>query len=82
MNLGGWEIAADRFSQNSDTSGEGPQGHHKELDVTISDILDRGDPRQPLPEEKKKPVRRGTETEKELSESKDSKPVVLDREYL
>ena len=45
VNLGGWEIAADRFSQNSDTSGEGPQGHHKELEVSISDILDRGDPR-------------------------------------
>ena len=60
-NVTNWEVAANQFSQNSDTSGEGPDGHHKELDVTITDILDRGDPRQPMPEEKKKPVRKTKE---------------------
>ena len=35
----------DQWSCQSDTSGEGPQGHHQELEASISDILDSGDPR-------------------------------------
>ena len=60
----------DQWSCQSDTSGEGPDGHHLELEASISDILDSGDPRQPLPEEKKQKGRKQTPLSK-TTESKD-----------
>ena len=35
----------DQWSCQSDTSGDGPQGHHQDIEASISDILDSGDPR-------------------------------------
>ena len=32
----------------------GEKGHKNAIEISITDIMDKGDPRQPLPEEKKK----------------------------
>ena len=35
----------DQWSCQSDTSGEGATGHHLDVEASISDILDLGDPK-------------------------------------